>query len=270
VSSDTARRNWQGASEQDAEVPSIQQSIDPIIHQSKNEKPVLLLVEDNADMRVYIRNHTSETYRVLEAEDGVDGFTIATDLIPNLIISDVMMPKMDGYQLCEKLKSDERTSHIPVILLTAKSSGESKVEGLELGADDYLIKPFEARELQVRVKNLIEQRRKLRERFASTIKIEPKDLTVTPRDAQFLQRAMDIVEANMSNEDFSMEVFGKEIGLSRSQLRRKIQVLTDQSPTDFILTLRLKRARAKTSNAEFSRSAVSLVDFPLPRTTSIQ
>jgi len=166
----------------------------------------------------------------------------AQDLIPDLIISDVMMPKMDGYQLCEKLKSDERTSHIPVILLTAKSSGESKVEGLELGADDYLIKPFEARELQMRVKNPIDQRRKLRERFAISIKIEPKDIAVTPMDAQFLQRAMDIVEANMSNEEFSVEVFGKEIGLSRSQLRRKIQALTDQSPTDFILTLRLKRA----------------------------
>ncbi|MBC6950024.1 response regulator [candidate division KSB1 bacterium] len=256
--SDQARRNWQGAGEQESHVPLIQQSIDPTIPQqatsneqpetsdeqpaSSIEQPTLLLVEDNADMRAYIRNHVKETHRVLEAEDGVDGFNTATELLPDLIISDVMMPKMDGYQLCEKLKNDERTSHIPIILLTAKSSGESKVEGLELGADDYLIKPFEARELQVRVKNLIEQRRKLRERFATSIKVEPKDITVTPRDAQFLQRAMDIVEANMSNEEFSVEIFGKEIGLSRSQLRRKIQALTDQSPTDFILTLRLKRA----------------------------
>jgi len=193
-------------------------------------------------MRAYIRNHMSATFRVLEAEDGVDGFDTATDLIPDLIISDVMMPKMDGYQLCEKLKSDERTSHIPVILLTAKSSGESKVEGLELGAVDYLIKPFEARELQVRVKNLIDQRRKLRERFGKNIKLQPRDIAITSTDEKFLERAMAVVDEHISAAEFDVETFGRKVGMSRKHLHRKLKALTDQAPREFIRTLRLQRA----------------------------
>jgi signal transduction histidine kinase/ligand-binding sensor domain-containing protein/DNA-binding response OmpR family regulator len=244
VSSDTARRNWQGSNEQDVNTPLIQQSNDPAIQPpaTSDEQPTLLLVEDNADMRAYIRNHMSATYRVLEAEDGVEGFAAAADLIPDLIISDVMMPKMDGYQLCEKLKSEERTSHVPVILLTAKSSGESKLEGLELGADDYLIKPFDARELQVRVKNLIEQRRKLRERFGKEIKLQPRDIAITSADEKFLARAMAVVEEHISEADFDVETFGRKVGMSRKHLHRKLKALTDQAPSEFIRTLRLQRA----------------------------
>ncbi|MFQ5628653.1 MAG: helix-turn-helix domain-containing protein, partial [bacterium] len=145
-------------------------------------------------------------------------------------------------QLCEKLKTDERTSHIPVILLTAKSSGESKVEGLELGADDYLIKPFDSRELQVRVKNLIEQRQKLRERFGREIKLQPKDIAITSADERFLQRIIDSINEHLSDEEFSVEQFGREVGLSRGQLHRKLKGLTDQAPVEFIRTIRLKRA----------------------------
>ena len=210
--------------------------------ETSNEKPVLLLVEDNADMRAYIRNHLSATHRVLEAEDGVDGFNTAADLIPDLIISDVMMPKMDGYQLCEKLKNDERTSHVPVILLTAKSSGESKVEGLELGADDYLIKPFDARELQARVKNLIEQRHRLRERFGKEIKLQPRDIAITSTDERFLERAIAVVEEHISEAEFDVETFSRKVGMSRKHLHRKLKALTDQAPSEFIRTLRLQRA----------------------------
>ncbi|MCK6619424.1 MAG: response regulator [Calditrichaceae bacterium] len=206
------------------------------------ESPILLIVEDNPDMRAYIRSQLLDYCQVLEAEDGQAGLDIASDTLPDLIISDVMMPKMDGYQLCERLKTDQRTSHIPVILLTAKSSGESKLEGLALGADDYLVKPFDSKELRVRVKNLIGQRRKLRERFGKEIKLQPKDIAITSADEKFLHRAMDIIDRYISDENFSVEQFGREIGLSRGQLHRKLKALTDQSPVDFIRAIRLKRA----------------------------
>jgi signal transduction histidine kinase/ligand-binding sensor domain-containing protein/DNA-binding response OmpR family regulator len=218
------------------------QEIQPPKTKIRRQLPIVLIVEDNQDVRAYIRDFLESDYRVKEARDGVDGFEKATNTIPDLIISDVMMPNMDGFELCEKLKTDERTSHIPVILLTARASEKSKLEGLETGADDYIIKPFSARELQVRVKNLIEQRRKLRERFSHESALKPKDIAITSADERFLQRAMDTIEAQIGNPDFSVNDFGKKVGLSHSQLHRKIRALTDRSPIEFIRTLRLKRA----------------------------
>ena len=209
----------------------------------QRELPTLLIIEDNLDMRHFIHSKLSDVYQLFEAADGLAGLEKAFEIMPDLIISDVMMPKMNGYQFCEKLKTDERTSHIPVILLTAKSSGSSKIEGLELGADDYLVKPFITQELRARIKNLIELRRKLRERFSKElIRIEPGEITVTPVDEKFLKRAMAIVEEKMADETFSVEIFAEEIGMSRAQLHRKLKSITDQSPSEFIRILRLKRA----------------------------
>ncbi|MFQ5632192.1 MAG: ATP-binding protein, partial [bacterium] len=209
---------------------------------SSLERPVILIVEDNADVRTYIRDYLGKDYEITEAIDGEQGFKKSVNAIPDLIISDVMMPKLDGYELCRNLKTDERTSHIPVILLTARAGGQSKVEGLETGADDYIIKPFDARELQVRVKNLIEQRRKLRERFAKEITLQPKDIAITSMDAQFLQKAMDVVEQNLSDPEFSTDMFAKQVAMSRMQLHRKLRALTDHSAHGFIRAYRLKRA----------------------------
>ncbi len=207
------------------------------------DAPTLLIVEDNADMRNYIHNHLSNLYQISEAEDGREGLEKALAMMPDLIISDVMMPRMDGYQLCDALKKDARTSHVPVILLTAKSSSGSKIEGLELGADDYLVKPFVAKELLARVKNLIEQRQLLRQRFSKEIiQVAPSEITVTPVDERFLKKAIEIVEERMADEEFSVELLSREIGMSRMQLHRKLKALTDQSPSMFIRTLRLKRA----------------------------
>jgi signal transduction histidine kinase/DNA-binding response OmpR family regulator/ligand-binding sensor domain-containing protein len=204
--------------------------------------PILLIVEDNEDLRAYIRGHLEENYRVLESENGLRGWETALSALPDLIISDWMMPEMSGIDLCHRIKSDERTSHIPFILLTALATREGKLTGLETGADDYLTKPFDAHELNVRVRNLIDNRRKLRERFGRELRIQPSDITVTSADEKFLQRVMKIVEDNMGDSEFSAELFGREAGLSRMQLHRKLTALTGQSASDFIRMMRLKRA----------------------------
>ncbi|MFQ5605254.1 MAG: two-component regulator propeller domain-containing protein [bacterium] len=207
-----------------------------------NDKEVLLIVEDNPDMRAYMRGYLEQSYRIIEAENGVQGLKQAQKHAPDLIISDVMMPEMDGFALCEKLKTDARTSHIPVILLTARASGESKIAGLETGADDYLTKPFDAKELQVRVKNLIEQHRRLQERFRRELLVQPSEVTVTSMDETFLQKAMDAVEAHIDDPDFETDNLAREAGYSRRQLNRKLRALTGQSVREFIRTIRLKRA----------------------------
>jgi DNA-binding response OmpR family regulator len=205
-------------------------------------KPLVLVVEDNADLRQYIRSNMDGEYQIKEAENGEEGFKKATNDIPDLIISDVMMPKIDGFEFCDKIKTDERTSHIPVILLTARDDMESKIEGLEFGADDYISKPFEVDELKVRSKNLIEQRKKLREKFSKMIELNPADITASSRDEQFLQRLLTVFEKHRSESGYSTENFAREVGMSRSQLNRKLRALINLSTHGFILNLRLKKA----------------------------
>ena len=239
--------------------------IDEIVNQQREEtiipnkdlKTVILVVEDNPDMRAYIRETLQSEYHINETFDGEAGVAAAKAIIPDLIISDLMMPKKNGYELCREVKVDQTTSHIPVILLTAKAERKDKLEGLQTGADDYLIKPFDSEELKIRIKNLVDQRQKLRERFSSTIKVEPKDITVTSMDAQFLQKALDIVEDNLTNDQFNVEMLSTEIGLSRRQLYHKIKALTDFTPTDFILNLRLKKAASLLSQKAGSVSEIA-------------
>jgi signal transduction histidine kinase/DNA-binding response OmpR family regulator len=206
-------------------------------------KPLVLVVEDNADVRAYMREYLVTDYDVQEAHDGAEGIEKAREIIPDLIISDVMMPKKDGYELCKALKLDEKTSHIPIILLTAKAGTENKIEGLETGADDYLTKPFDAKELLVRVKNLIDLRRKLRERFSVGQVLKPGDIAVISIDDAFLQKAMAVVEQRMGDEEFGVEQLRDELGMSRTQLHRKLTALTNQSAGDFIRYMRLQRAK---------------------------
>lgn len=208
----------------------------------KTDKSIILIVDDNPDMRAYIRGYLDNNYKMIEAEDGQKGFDKATDTIPDLIISDVMMPKMGGFELCDKIKTDERTSHIPLILLTARAESVDRIEGLQTGADDYLIKPFDSKELQVRINNLIEQREKLRERFYKEVILGSKDISVVSIDEKFIYRLIDICHKHMADSKFSIESIGLEVGLSRSQLYRKLKGLTGKSATDFLKTLRLKRA----------------------------
>jgi signal transduction histidine kinase/ligand-binding sensor domain-containing protein/DNA-binding response OmpR family regulator len=207
-----------------------------------SEKPIVLVVEDNADVREYIGSYLDALYRVAEASDGAEGISVAIETIPDLIISDLMMPIKDGLELCRVLKNDERTSHIPIILLTARADMKDKVEGLETGADDYLIKPFSPEELLARVKNLIESRRKLRERFTASVLLKPGEVAVAPRDVSFMTKVMAAVYQDISNEGFHVEELAAEMGMSRMQLHRKLTALTAQSPGEFIRYIRLHRA----------------------------
>lgn len=204
--------------------------------------PLILIVEDNEDMRKFIKESIGQDLRILESSNGYDGFEIAINNIPDLVISDVLMPEMNGIEFCEKLKTDEKTSHIPVILLTARSATENKVEGLETGADDYITKPFSTTELQARINNLIKQRKNLRKRYRKEIIFDPKDMAVTSMDEKFLIKAFGIIEQHISDYKFTVEGFAKEIGYSRMQLHRKIHALTDQSANELIRSYRLKKA----------------------------
>ncbi|MDZ7626670.1 MAG: response regulator [Ignavibacteriaceae bacterium] len=206
------------------------------------EVPLILIVEDNNDMRQFIKENIQMSYKVIEAVDGEDGLNKGLENIPDLIISDVLMPKLNGYEFCTKIKTDERTSHIPVILLTSKAESNSRIKGLETGADDYLTKPFNNAELLSRIKNLIDQRKKLREKFSKEITLEPRDVVVTSTDEKFLTRVLEIVEKNLSNENFSAEDFAENVGMSKTHLNRKLNALTDVSANEFIRTYRLKKA----------------------------
>lgn len=204
--------------------------------------PLILIVEDHADLRHYLRHNLGHEYHVIEAKDGREGLDMAIERVPDLIVSDVMMPSMDGFELCARIKKDERTSHIPVILLTARSTGESKIEGLEAGADDYVIKPFEMKELLARMRNLIEQRRQLRLRFNRQVGLQPEEIATTSLDERLLKKALAIIEENMGDPDFSVARFASKIAMSRVQLHRKIRALTGQSTSEFIRVVRLNRA----------------------------
>lgn len=225
----------------------------------------ILIVEDNAELRAYIRQHLNSDYNVSEAVDGKEGLQKAVDAIPDLIVSDVMMPKMDGFELCETLKNDQRTSHIPIILLTARAGEESKITGLETGADDYLTKPFSSVELQARIKNLIEQRQKLKERFTRAVVLKPSEIAITSADENFLNRVKEAVERNISDEHFSVDNLSSEVGMSRVQLHRKLKALTNQSSGQFILSLRLQRATDLIRNNAGTVSEIAyMVGFNTP------
>jgi signal transduction histidine kinase/ligand-binding sensor domain-containing protein/AraC-like DNA-binding protein len=205
-------------------------------------KPIVLIVEDNADLRVYIREYLEADYAVQEAGTGKEGYDRATEIVPDIVISDVMMPEMDGKELCRALKQDVRTSHIPVILLTARAGIDNKIEGLEIGADDYVTKPFDSRELMARVRNLIEQRRQLRKRFSAGVVLKPGEVAVTSIDDALLKKVMEIVEKNMGDENFGVDDLARETFLSRRHLYRKLEALTNLAPAEFIQYIRLQRA----------------------------
>jgi signal transduction histidine kinase/DNA-binding response OmpR family regulator/ligand-binding sensor domain-containing protein len=206
------------------------------------EKNIILVVEDSADVRDYIRGSLEPLYEVVDAKDGREGMQKAQKIIPDLIISDIMMPGVDGYELCRQLKNDIRTSHIPIILLTAKASEENILQGLETGADDYITKPFNTKILCARIKNMIDLRSQLQLKLKRQMRLQPAEISVTSFDEEFYRELEGVLEKNLSDSEFNVEQLGKKLYLSRATLYRKIMALTGEPPYQFIRSYRLKRA----------------------------
>jgi len=211
------------------------------IPDSAKDKPVILIVEDNDDLRKYISRNLENRYSITLAENGKMGLDKAHKNIPDLVISDVMMPEMDGMEMCKRLKTDERTDHIPVIMLTVRADSYSKLGGLETGADDYLVKPFDPQELKVRARNLLEQRRKLMEKFRMEFISDTIEMGLPPKD-QFIKRLLDIFDQHISDPEFSIDQLSGELNLSRSQVHRKVMAITGYAPNELFRNHRLKNA----------------------------
>ncbi len=222
----------------------ISESWSKIENNAVNEdEKILLIVEDNTDLRQYIRAVFEAEYRIIEAKDGQEGIEKAFEFIPDIVVTDLMMPRLDGLSFCKKLKTDDKTSHVPVVMLTAKASVESKIEGLELGADDYLTKPFLKEELKVRVRNLVTQRELLRQKYdKQVIDLKPTEVTLPSIEVKFIEKAKAIVEKHIAESEFDVEQFANEMNLTSVVLRRKIKAVTNQSVTEFVRKYRLHKA----------------------------
>jgi len=207
-----------------------------------NSLPVILLVEDSYDLRSFIVNSFRNDYRILEASNGVEGIEMVRQYSPDLIISDVMMPYMDGLEFCSRIKNDLSTSHIPVILLTAKTLLENWIEGLETGADDYIPKPFNIKILESKCKSLIENRMRLRKVFDQSLEPVSEEITATHIDEEFMQKTIRIVEQNINNPEFGVQKLAAEMCVSRSLLHKKLIAIVDLSANDFITSMKLKKS----------------------------
>ncbi len=210
---------------------------------SKEGKPLALIIEDNIDLRTFISTIITKKYETLIAKDGEEGEKMALEHIPDIIISDVMMPKKDGFALCNSLKNNQKTNHIPIIMLTAKAGYENKMAGLFQGADAYLTKPFREEELMVRMRNLVEARKKIWEQFKSLDHTLINEISLQSIDDQFLQKVIKVIRDNLDNEYFSVEDIGREIGFSRSQLHRKLKAIINKSTNQLIIEIRLNEAK---------------------------
>lgn len=217
----------------------------------------LLIVEDNQDFRHFLKEQLSETYQVIDAPDGEEGEKLAIEQNPDLIISDIMMPKIDGLELCRRVKHNVQTSHIPVILLTARSGDEAKISGYAVGADSYISKPFSFDVLLVRIKQLIEQQEGRKKEFRKTLRVNPSRITITSIDEQLIQKALKLIEEHIDNSEYNVEQLSADMGMSRMNLYRKLQAITGQTPTEFIRTIRLKRAAQLLQDGKLNVSEVA-------------
>jgi DNA-binding response OmpR family regulator/signal transduction histidine kinase/ligand-binding sensor domain-containing protein len=223
---------------------------------NNDQIPLLLIAEDNDEMRNYISDEFKSRYKIIAVPEGNTAYEMAINKIPDIIISDIMMPGIDGVELCRRLKTDERTCHIPIVLLTAKNTEESTIEGLENGADDYISKPFNMSILKVRVNNLLQSRLLLRKKFIKEPDASVKEISPSAADERFLKKAYEIVEKHLIDTDFDVQLFSSELGMSRAQLYRKIDAVSGQSVNEFIRIVRLKKAAELLLNSDLQISEI--------------
>lgn len=247
------------------EVPNQARHIDDLVLPDEAARPEVLIIDDNSDIRSYLRTALSSTYKVSEAVDGKSGLEMARRIVPDLVISDIMMPVMDGLEFCSQLKQDKAISHIPVILLTARSLDEQRAEGYKHGADAYIAKPFSLELLLSRIDNLIQSRKKLSQMFSNTDENGVFEKLSNETDKTFVAQLRKIIQENLGNSEFNVERIGDEIGLSRVQLYRKVKALTGHSPVEMLRKARLMRARHLLRTTEKSVSEVAYsVGFSTP------
>ncbi len=239
---------WEPGSKSPENSPDIEsQPAEKIVESNPNAAErncsgLMLIVEDNPDVRLFICTHFEQSFRVMEASDGTEGWEVAIKTLPDIVLCDVLMPRTDGNELLKRLKNDARTSHIPVILLTALGSKEHEMAGLLAGADDYITKPFDISLLEKKVNNLLSIRRSLKEKYSEEIFLQPENVQIQPPDEKFLKKAIETVERNIGNPDLDIKRFAAEIGVSRMQLYRKLDSLTHMTVGEFIRDIRLKRS----------------------------
>lgn len=234
--------------------------------ETKSELPLILIIEDNEELLVYLKNTLSENYRVICAANGNDGYIMAGENNPDLIITDLSMPGMDGIDLCEHLKSELATCHIPIIIITARVSDESNIRGLETGADVYVNKPFNIHILKAQVKSLLDSRQRLKSIMAKELVVQPKDVTVASLDERFLAKLMEVVEENASDQTFGIKELTEKMNMSHSVIFRKIKSITGLTVVDYIRTFRLKKAAIILTKKKLPISEVSfMVGFSDPK-----
>ncbi len=258
-------RELENKKEEDHIETKIAQDQDSSLYNSCNSYTVLL-AEDNPDFREFMKDSLNGEYRIVEASDGQAALDLIYKTQPDIIISDVMMPEMDGLELCKKLRNDIRISHIPIILLTARTADEDKIKGLEIGADDYITKPFNMDLLLLRIHKLIEKRVTMQKQFQKNMEVNPSEIQITSMDERLINKAISLVEKNMSKDKFSVEELSQKLGMSRVYLYKKLLAITGKTPVEFIRIIRLKRAAQLLRESQLNVAEIAYeVGFNSPR-----
>jgi signal transduction histidine kinase/ligand-binding sensor domain-containing protein/DNA-binding response OmpR family regulator len=238
-------------------------------HVRQGNETLILLVDDNDDFRYFMRDTLKDNFSLIDASNGKEAWEKILAFSPDIIISDVMMPEMDGYELCAKVKNDLRTSHIPLILLTAHTAKEQELHGLETGADDYITKPFHFDILVLRINKMLELRSHRQKKFKNQVEIQPAEITITPLDEKLIKQAIKLVEDHIADSEFSVERLSKELGISRVHLYKKMISITGKSPIEFIRIIRLKRAAQLLRKSQLQISEIAYqVGFNNPKNFS--